>query len=80
MICDLIDERDAPPPGSKRRRDLIAFVADRPGHDLCYALDGRKLKQSWAGSRGRRLRMRCGEQSIGTSPTGPGGIPHGTQR
>jgi dTDP-glucose 4,6-dehydratase len=43
-ICDLLDERAKPLPGHKRRRELITFVADRPGHDMRYALDARKLR------------------------------------
>jgi dTDP-glucose 4,6-dehydratase len=45
MICDLVDERARCPAGRKSRRDLITFVADRPGHDLRYALDARKLRE-----------------------------------
>jgi dTDP-glucose 4,6-dehydratase len=45
MICDLIDERSSPLPGGKSRRELITFVADRPGHDMRYALDARKLRE-----------------------------------
>lgn len=40
-ICDILDEL-RPRPG--RRRDLIEFVADRPGHDQRYAIDARKLE------------------------------------
>lgn len=36
-ICDLIDARW--PLGVKRRRALIRFVTDRPGHDRRYAID-----------------------------------------
>jgi dTDP-glucose 4,6-dehydratase len=36
-ICDLLDELRPDPAGSRRR--LINFVADRPGHDLRYAID-----------------------------------------
>jgi dTDP-glucose 4,6-dehydratase len=43
MICDLLDELAAPLRGGKPRRELITFVADRPGHDARYAIDGRKL-------------------------------------
>lgn len=35
-ICDVLD-RLAPAPG--KRRSLITFVADRPGHDYRYAID-----------------------------------------
>jgi dTDP-glucose 4,6-dehydratase len=41
-ICDLVDEL-APANGS--RRDLIAYVADRPGHDLRYAIDAGKIER-----------------------------------
>ncbi len=41
-ICDLVDERRPRADGSKRR-DLITFVADRPGHDLRYAIDASKI-------------------------------------
>jgi dTDP-glucose 4,6-dehydratase len=42
-ICDLVDEM-APGAGGKSRRDLITFVADRPGHDRRYAIDASKLE------------------------------------
>lgn len=41
-ICDLVDQR-VPLSNGKRRRDLITFVADRPGHDLRYAIDNTKI-------------------------------------
>ena len=44
-ICDLVDEL-APATGDRaggRRRDQITFVADRPGHDLRYAIDAGKI-------------------------------------
>ncbi|OYW52515.1 MAG: dTDP-glucose 4,6-dehydratase [Hyphomicrobium sp. 32-62-53] len=40
-ICDLLDERR---PEGKPRRDLITFVADRPGHDRRYAIDPTKIE------------------------------------
>ena len=42
-ICDLLDELQ---PNSPHRphRNLIAFVADRPGHDWRYAMDASKIK------------------------------------
>lgn len=45
-ICDLLEEL-APekPEGVAHYRDLIAFVADRPGHDLRYAIDASKIRQ-----------------------------------
>ena len=49
-ICDLVDEL-APRPGS--RRDLIAHVVDRPGHDQRYAIDAAKIEREldWRPSR-----------------------------
>ena len=44
QICDILDARTAPRTVA-RRRDLILFVADRPGHDRRYAIDCTKLKQ-----------------------------------
>jgi dTDP-glucose 4,6-dehydratase len=42
-ICELLDEFA---PGSVGPRErLITFVADRPGHDLRYAIDARKIRQ-----------------------------------
>jgi dTDP-glucose 4,6-dehydratase len=42
-ICDLLDELRPDPQGSYRR--LITFVADRPGHDLRYAIDCSKIER-----------------------------------
>jgi dTDP-glucose 4,6-dehydratase len=41
-ICRLVDEM-APTSGGAPRASLIRFVADRPGHDLRYAIDAGKL-------------------------------------
>jgi dTDP-glucose 4,6-dehydratase len=41
-ICDLVDRLV---PAAKPRRELIAFVADRPGHDLRYAIDAGKIRR-----------------------------------
>ena len=41
-ICDLVDELR--PQDGLRRRDLISFVVDRPGHDQRYAIDATKLE------------------------------------
>lgn len=43
-ICDLLDELSGPLPGGQPRRNLIVPVADRPGHDLRYAIDAGKLR------------------------------------
>jgi dTDP-glucose 4,6-dehydratase len=42
-ICDLLDKLQPSPRGSHHR--LIAFVADRPGHDRRYAIDPSKLER-----------------------------------
>ena len=43
LICDLVDE--LLPRAEGRRRDLIRFVTDRPGHDQRYAIDARKIRR-----------------------------------
>ncbi len=45
LICDLVEELAPPLPGGGKRRDLIAFVKDRPGHDRRYAIDCTRLEQ-----------------------------------
>lgn len=42
QICDILDELA---PGDTSRRSLITFVSDRPGHDLRYAIDPRKIER-----------------------------------
>src|SRR5580700_4277848 len=42
-ICALMDEFSPDSVGPRER--LITFVADRPGHDLRYAIDARKIRQ-----------------------------------
>ncbi len=51
-ICDLVDEHLAD--GQGPRRALIQFVADRPGHDRRYAIDGRRMAEElgWRPERG----------------------------
>jgi dTDP-glucose 4,6-dehydratase len=50
-ICDLLDElspntRPQPENGETRsHRSLITFVADRPGHDMRYAIDAGKIQR-----------------------------------
>jgi dTDP-glucose 4,6-dehydratase len=43
-ICDILD-RKRPLPNGRSHRDLIDFVADRPGHDLRYAIDPSKTER-----------------------------------
>lgn len=50
-ICDLLDEmRPIRPAGISSYRQLITFVADRPGHDQRYAIDASKMQRDlgWA--------------------------------
>jgi dTDP-glucose 4,6-dehydratase len=42
-ICDLLDARQ-PLADGRKRRALIEFVTDRPGHDRRYAIDATKLE------------------------------------
>ena len=45
-ICDLLEElRPQKPDGVKNYRDLITHVADRPGHDVRYAIDASKIQR-----------------------------------
>jgi dTDP-glucose 4,6-dehydratase len=48
LLCGILDE--CRPKSGHRYADLIAFVADRPGHDLRYAIDARKIRRElgWA--------------------------------
>ena len=41
-ICDILDDMK---PTGERRRALIDFVTDRPGHDLRYAVDCSKIER-----------------------------------
>ena len=41
-ICDLVDEM-RPDPSLGSRRKFITFVADRPGHDVRYAINSSKI-------------------------------------
>ncbi len=42
-ICDILDQL-VPSERGIRRRELITYVEDRPGHDLRYAIDASKLR------------------------------------
>jgi dTDP-glucose 4,6-dehydratase len=42
-ICDALDSRA--PLAGKKRRELIRFVTDRPGHDRRYAIDASKIQR-----------------------------------
>lgn len=43
-ICDLVDIHAPRLSNGAIRRELISFVADRPGHDLRYAIDQSKIR------------------------------------
>jgi dTDP-glucose 4,6-dehydratase len=43
-ICDVLDAK-RPLPDGRRRRELITFVTDRPGHDRRYAIDPSKIER-----------------------------------
>ncbi|WP_294910506.1 dTDP-glucose 4,6-dehydratase [Tatumella sp. UBA2305] len=44
-ICDLLEElHPVKPQGVSHYRELITYVADRPGHDKRYAIDATKIK------------------------------------
>jgi dTDP-glucose 4,6-dehydratase len=44
-ICGLLDELSPPQGGGvDSYEELIEFVRDRPGHDLRYAIDARKIE------------------------------------
>jgi len=50
-ICGLLEElRPEKPAGVQQYTDLITYVADRPGHDLRYAIDAGKIQRElgWA--------------------------------
>ncbi len=41
LLCDLVDAEL----GSENSQDLITFVEDRPGHDLRYAIDPKRMHE-----------------------------------
>jgi dTDP-glucose 4,6-dehydratase len=43
QLCEILDELK-PRASGESYRDLIEFVADRPGHDLRYALDATRAR------------------------------------
>ncbi len=49
-ICRILDRKVEKPSAINRFEDLIAFVEDRPGHDVRYAIDATKIMQKlgWA--------------------------------
>jgi len=43
LLCKIMDEKLQRPEGTSEK--LITFVTDRPGHDLRYAIDSRKISE-----------------------------------
>ena len=43
LLCGLMDKKLARPTGTSEK--LIAYVKDRPGHDLRYAIDAKKINK-----------------------------------
>lgn len=54
MLCDILDAR-LDRAGSRSSRRLIRFVTDRPGHDLRYAIDAAKLRNTLGWSPANRF-------------------------
>ncbi len=44
LLCDLLDEKAGLLESGRKRRELITFVKDRPGHDHRYAIDAGKIE------------------------------------
>jgi dTDP-glucose 4,6-dehydratase len=44
QLCAILDEL-VPPASCRCHADLITYVTDRPGHDLRYAIDARKIRR-----------------------------------
>lgn len=45
IVCGILDELRPKPASAGAYADQIAFVKDRPGHDLRYAIDCRKIQR-----------------------------------
>lgn len=46
-ICELLEELvPKKPPGVSKYKNLITFVNDRPGHDIRYAIDAKKIQKN----------------------------------
>ena len=65
-ICELLEEL-APnkPHGVAHYRDLITFVADRPGHDLRYAIDASKIARELGWLPQETLKVECVKRCSG---------------
>jgi dTDP-glucose 4,6-dehydratase len=47
LLCDFLDDLQ-PRAGGDSHRDLITYVADRPGHDRRYAIDATRIREELA--------------------------------
>jgi dTDP-glucose 4,6-dehydratase len=47
LLCDILDDL-RPRAGGSSHRDLITYVADRPGHDRRYAIDATRIREELA--------------------------------
>ena len=48
IICNFLDsEIKEKPKGIKTFKELIRYVDDRPGHDVCYGIDATKIRQDF---------------------------------
>lgn len=43
LLCEILDRKMGPLPSGQPRRNLLAFVRDRMGHDRRYAIDAGKI-------------------------------------
>ena len=59
--------------------DLKTFVADRPGHDLRYAIDASKIARELGFTPGPHVRLRAGRHRA-LVPRSPGLVPGGDRR
>ena len=63
-----------------QRRELITFVADRPGHDRRYAIDAAKIERELGWRAARELRDRaCQDGALVSSSPARGGNRFSTQ-
>ncbi len=57
-ICELLDELRPRDTSLGSYKELITFVADRPGHDRRYAIDAAKIQRELGSGTARNLRKR----------------------
>lgn len=62
QICRILDELK---PKETKYAEQIAFVQDRPGHDLRYAIDASKIKKEWGWTPNRAFEKQLEETGNG---------------